>query len=458
MNKKLIISLAVVLCVAIVGVFGFSIVKDILIKKDPVNYLLYSTTKTNHTAVDASFNGKFELDKAAMTSNMMMISADPEAMATFVTALVNNVTIDGKIVYKLDSKNAAFHLFESMDLNYAGKSLIDFAFGIDQEQMVIKSNTLYDKGFVMTKSELFDMINEEEGVDLNKIEIQKYIDALNLENDPNYKAFTKDIKGYENSIRAFLAGLEKGDSITVTLEDGSKVKCDTLKMTVTYDQIIDLYIDLMNEARNDDELKALVKSKAIELMNLVLSSGDYEVMGIDKTELETAITDFDTNFDTEWNTGLDEAMAMYQDMKVQMSTALVTDINYDITVAIDKDYQIRQMAYAMDMMGISMAQTVTFNAFDGDVVPETLATPENSVSILALSEDEDLAAKTGYDIMDQGLTNIIEGEALNTLMTDLKTYAEVLPADEKEGIVGLAEYFFENKDMLKSLIMMNLGF
>jgi len=219
MNKKLIISLAVVLCVAIVGVFGFGLVKDILIKKDPVNYLLYSTTKTNHTAVDASFNGKFELDKAAMTSNMMMISADPEAMATFVTSLFNNVTIDGKVVYKLDSKNAAFHLFESMNLNYAGQSLIDFAFGIDQEQMVIKSNTLYDKGFVMTRSELFNLIDEEEGVDLNKIEIQKYIDALNLENDSNYKALTKDIKGYENSIRAFLAGLEKGDTITVTLED-----------------------------------------------------------------------------------------------------------------------------------------------------------------------------------------------------------------------------------------------
>jgi len=229
-------------------------------------------------------------------------------------------------------------------------------------------------------------------------------------------------------------------------------------MTVTYDQMIDLYIDLMNEARNDDELKVLVKSKAIELMNLVLSSGDYEVMGIDKAELETAISDFDTNFDTEWNTGLDEAMAMYQDMKDQMNTTLVTDINYDITVAIDNKYQIRQMSYAMDMMGISMAQTVTFNAFDGDVVPETLATPENSISILTLSEDEDLAAETGYDILDQGLTNIIEGEALNTLMTDLKTYAEVLPADEKEGIVGLATYFFENKDMLKSLIMMNLGF
>ena len=133
-----------------------------------------------------------------------------------------------------------------MDLNYAGKPLIDFAFGIDQEQMVIKSNTLYDKGFVMTKSELFDMINEEEGVDLNKIEIQKYIDALNLENDSNYKALTKDIKGYENIIRAFLSGLEKGESITVTLDHGSQVKCDTLQMTVTYDQMLDMYIDLMN--------------------------------------------------------------------------------------------------------------------------------------------------------------------------------------------------------------------
>ncbi|OJV66674.1 MAG: hypothetical protein BGO41_04430 [Clostridiales bacterium 38-18] len=458
MNKKLIISLAVVLCVAVVGVFGYGAVKDMLIKKDPVNYLLYSTTKSNHSAVDASFSGKFDLDKEAMTSNMMMLSADPEAMATFVTSLVNNLTVDGKVVYKLDGKNAAFHFYESMNLNYAGKPLIDLALGMDQEQLVIKSNTLYDKGFVMTKTELFDLMKEQEGLDLNKIEIQKYIDVLSLENDPNYKALAKDVKGYETIVRAFLAGLEKGDAVTVTLDDGTNVKCDSLKMTVTYDQMIDLYIDLMNEARNDDKLKVLVKSKIVELLNLALSSGDYELMGFEKAEVESAITEFDTNFETEWNAGIDEAIAMYQDVKDQMSSTLVTDINYDVTIAIDKKYQIRQMTYTLDTMGVKMAQTITFNAFDGDVAIEALSTPENSISIFALSEDEDLAAETGYDIMDQGLTNIIEGEALTTLMTDLKTYSEVLPADEKEGIVGLAEYFFENKDMLKSLIMMNLGY
>ncbi len=457
MNKKSIIAIAVILCVVIVGAVGFTVAKGIIIKSNPVNYLLYSATQNKHTAVDSSIKASFAIDETAMTESLGYFSADPEAMAKFVTSLVNKVAISGNVVMKSDMDKKEFYLKENLSFDYADKSMLNLGMGLTQEQLAIDSKTLYNKSFTMSKAELFQLIKDESGIDLSELHFNKYIDLLKMEKDPLYKALVKNYKGYEKILREGLVNLEKGDKVNVTLSDGKTIKCDELKVSLTMDEMLKLYIDLLNEAKTDENLKALIKSKTIEVLNLVISSEDYVLLQLEKSDIEAAIEEIDTNFDIEWNKAIEEMVTTYQDAQYQLSQALVDTGAYDIKIAIDGKYNIRQMSYSFDMMGFKMAQSIVYNAYDADVKTEALVAPQDSISIMSLVEDEALATEIGYDIVDQGLTNVIEGEALNQLMTDLKANSEMLPADERDSILGIVDYFFENKDMLKDMILSNMG-
>lgn len=457
MNKKSIIAIAVILCVVIVGAVGFTVAKGIIIKSNPVNYLLYSATQNKHTAVDSSIKANFAIDETAMADSLGYFSADPEAMAKFVTSLVNKVAISGNVVMKSDIDKKEFYLKENLSLDYADKSMLNLGMGLTQEQLAIESKALYNKSFTMSKAELFQLIKDESGIDLSELHFNKYIDLLKMEKDPLYKALVKNYKGYEKIIRESLVNLEKGEKVNVTLSDGKTVKCDELKVSLTMDEILKLYIDLLNEAKTDENLKALIKSKTIEVLNLVISSEDYTLLQLEKSDIETAIEEIDTNFDIEWNKAIEELVTTYQDAQYQLNQAVVDTGSYDIKIAIDGKYNIRQISYSFDMIGIKMEQSIVYNAYDADVKTEALVAPQDSISIMTLVEDEALATEIGYDIVDQGLTNVIEGDALNQLMTDLKANSEMLPADERDSILGIVDYFFENKDMLKDMILSNLG-
>jgi hypothetical protein len=457
MNKKSIIITVAVLCVVVVGALGFTLGKGIIIKSNPVNYLLYSATQNNHTAYDATLKASLSVDEATLTDSLSFFSAEPEAMAKFVTSLVDQISFSGDIVMKTNMDQKELFLTEALSINYADQPLIDFGIGLTQEQIAIESKTFYDKSFTMSKAELFQMIKDESGVDLSELHFNKYIDLFDMEKDPLFKALVKDYKGYETILRDALVNLEKGDKVSVLLSNGKEIKCDELQVSMTMDELLKLYVDLLSEAKTDENLKALLKSKTIEVLNLVISSEDYKILQIEKSEVEAAIVEIDTNFDTEWNKAMDEMIATYQDAQYQLSQSMVDIGTYNIKVAIDSKYNIRQLSYAMDMMGFNMVQTVTYNAYDNDVVTKPLSQPENSIAIMDMMKDEDLASEIGNDMVDQGLTNIIEGEALNLLMSDLKTYSEILPADERDSILSLVDYFFENKDLLKDMILSNTG-
>lgn len=457
MNKKSIIAIVIILCVVIVGAVGFTVVKGIMIKGNPVNYLLYSATQSKHEAYEANFKASFGVDKETLASSLGYFSADPEAMASFITSIVDQLSINGDIIMQASVEKKKLYVSEALSIDYGDKSLVDFGVGLTQEQLSLGSNTFYDKRFTLSKEELFQLIKDENGIDLSELHFNKYIDLLNMEKDPLYKTLVKNYKGYETIIRDALVNLKKGDKVSVKLSNGKEIKCDELQVSLSMDEMIKAYINLINEAKTDENLKALAKSKVLEIMNLVISSEDYKILQVEKADLETAIEEIDTNFESEWNKAMDEMITTYQDMQYQIGQTGADIATYNIAVAIDNKYNIRKISYNMDMMGFVMKQEVVYNAYDKDVEIPTLSIPEESVSIVNLIKDETAASDIGYDMIDQGLTNIIKGEALNQLMSDLKTNSEILPADEKEGILSIANYFFENKEMLKEMILSNLG-
>ncbi len=458
MNKKALIAIIVVVGVLAAGTLGFTVVKDILIKRDPVNHLLYSMTKSSYEAVDASYSGTIGVEKDMLTESFTYFVDEPEAMAEFVSSLISEVTFSGDIVMKADVKSKEMFLLETVNINYSDEPLLMMGMSIDGEQMAISSETLYDKSFVMSKQDLFDMIKEEGDIDLNEVDFDKYIDVFDMEKDPLFKKFIKESKAYEEIFREALEDLEKEGDTTVTLRDGKEVKCDVLAMEISIDDMYDIYLDLAEEARDDKHLKVLVEAKVLEMLNLFLESEDYVVFGVAKEDVEQMIQDVEADFDTYWEDSLDEFISSFEMVQSDLAYTMGTDFTYDVEVAIDSKYRIRQVIASTDMMGITMEQKVVYNAFGDDVKTKDLALADESVNIVDLIEDPVKAEEIGLDVVDQALTNIIEGEALSKLMADLETKSEVLSETNRQSILDLVDYFFSNKDMLKDMILNSTGF
>ncbi|HSN65930.1 MAG TPA: hypothetical protein VLS94_04790, partial [Fusibacter sp.] len=345
MNKKMIIAIVAVLGVVLAGTLGFTVVKGVMIKSDPINHLLYSAAQNKYEAVDATMSGKLLIDETALSESMGYFSSDPVALSKFMSAMFNKVAFTGDVKWKMDLDSKELYLKEAMSLNYGDKPLLKMGVSLYDEQLLAYSETFSDKTFVLSKKDIFDMIYAESEVDLNALNMDKYIDILNMENDPLYKALMKDTKGYETILRDGLKSLKKVGKSDVVLSDGKKIKCDTLEMSLTMDEMTKLAIDVFNEAKADAELKALVKGKMIEVLNLMISSEDYILLKIDAAEITTAIEDIETNFDELWNGTFDEMIFAYQDAQYELSKTMSNDSNYVIRFAIDSKYNIRKMDY-----------------------------------------------------------------------------------------------------------------
>ena len=458
MNKKMIIAIVAVLGVVLAGTLGFTVVKGIIIKSDPVNHLLYSSVSNKYEAVDATMSGKLVIDETALSESMGLFSTDPASLSKFMAAMFNKVAFTGDVKMKMDLEAKKFYLKENMALNYGDKPLLKMGISLDDEQLLASSDTFTDKTFVLSKKDIFDMINAETDIDLNALDLDKYIDILIMEDDPLYKALVKDTKGYETIIRDGLKSLKKTGKSDVTLSNGKTIKCDTLELSLTMDEMTKLAIDVFNEAKSDVELKALVKGKMLEALNLLITSEDYILLKMDAAEITSAIEDIEANFDEFWNSTLDEMIFAYQDAQYELGQTMTNDSNYVIRFAIDSKYNLRKMDYSTNVMGIGFEQSITYNAFNEDVKIDEVLDPEKVINIKQIAEDEVFASEIGMEMLDQGLTNIIEGEALTMIMDDMKTNATLLPETDNQMVMDMVNYFYENKESLKDMILSSMGF
>lgn len=457
MNKKQLIAIAVAASIIIVGIVGFTVVKNIIIKGDPFNHLFYSMTQNRYNSVEARIEGKLEVDETMLQSSLVYFTANPEAMSKFVSSVLNEINLSGDIKMAYDIKKKSIYLNENIHMNYSDKKLLSLGIAFDGEQMLLRSETLTDKAFHLTKLDVFDLIQTYGGVDLSAVDFDKYIDLLDMENDPKYKAVEKNFKSYESILRQKLVGLEKGSPIQVALADGKSVKCDTIELEMTIDEMTTLYIALLNEAKNDDTLKALVKAKTMEVLTLMHESGDYEKMGIPESEMTGALQEIDSGFDDAWATSIDQMVRAYQEMQYELQRASVEPFKYRVVVAIDSKFNIRMVDYSTNLMGIAMKQRIYYDSFGLKSDHAINADTSKSISIKKMIDEPVYAEETAVALLEESIGKFLDGEALDYFMNDLEQKASVLPAMEANAIVDMVKYFTENKEMIKNMLLENMG-
>ena len=453
MNKKSIIAIAVVVVCILAGGIGYPMVKNYMIKKDPVNYLLYASTQNKSDAVDASMTGSFSMDDESLSQMTAYMSSDPEAMSSFVKGLVEELNFNGRIKFGTDLDNKKINFYENVGIQYGQNKLLSLELGYIDEQLFYRMPEVYNKAFVLSKSELFDLIKEEQDIDLSQISWDKYLDLLELKDDADYQAILKDKSKYEEILRLFLADLKANGKTDVTLDDGTVLKCDVLETDINFDQMVDLYIQLFKTVKEDQNIKTLVKKKALEALNIVLETEDYKLMMLEESDVKDAIESVDTDFDANWNDMLDELIKTYEDIQADPTLTQSMDINYHMAFAIDKKYNVRQYKLKADANGVLIDETVTYNAYGSDVKFDETFSADEKVAVKDMILDPDYTEEIRKDVIKNGLSTFLSSEAFTTTVKDIKEKAAVLPEEESQQIIESLDYVLDNQEMIINMLV-----
>lgn len=443
MKKSYIIAIVAVVLIAAIA-FAAPSIMGMFAKMDPADHLAYAFMQSNDVkATNATMEMTMSLDKdAALELGILEGSEDPEAMANYVNSILENVTVEYDMTVASDEKQMPTYLDYKFGALYKEKELIMLDMVFEPWTFAIGSEQLYDKNFAFDIQDALEQALNEENIDMEDIDLDKYMAIILDDSDDLYKTAMDNTEAYETLIMDYLkANIVALDDGTLTIDYNGKtedVKVSKYQLPLDMQTYMAKLQELITIYKNDTHMQALVKDRVFKVVNTFIESGDYALVGMELAEVEEMRAELEANYDTEMAMMLDEMINVYGSADADMAE-MGMDITYNMIFSIDQDNMLRGME--MDVLSgfIRMNQVVTYNAFDDDVVIGTIST-DNSVDLMALAEDEAMAMEISQEVMGNAFTNILSGEAFNTLMTDMEVNAEMLPETERaqvvEGIQG----------------------
>lgn len=461
MNKK---TIAVILAVVLVGVAALAMypaIKNNMITKDPINHIMYSSVKTGEeTNVNATISVKTELDEKLAVERGVFdyMSQDPEAMAKFANSLlkkfeilydVNMITEDGNDLFKMDA---------GLGMNYSGKTLIDGKFYLKPWELGIRVPKLYKKPLYVDINEAIKAEGYE--FDLNDIDFKAYIDLIEKEDDL-YKAVANNYEPYKKVIYDYLQGkVEKLDGDTITLNvygEEKEIKATKYKLNINILDIYDVYADLLEIAKEDQAVKALVEARVKEFKDLVNSNKDYEKVGLTEEEFNEEMKKIEDEITNNWNEGIDEIISEFKSISDQPEFASLEKFDSSCIIAIDKKHIMRQIEFEMQSEFIKIKEVVSYNAFGQDVKVDIPKDENDKVNLMSLENDEALVQELGQEVVTNLASELFGGEAIETLIADIKSEAKVLPAEESEQIINNVDAMLQQIQMTLPFMLNGLG-
>lgn len=441
MNKKVIIGIVAAVLLVFTAVFAYPMLKANAIKKDPINYLLYSMTHSYDEAMDMSYKMGMDVSPEALT-DMTMNSEDPEAMSAFITSIVKELSINARIQSRSNLKEGKFDCYEDFNFTYGQNELFSFNFGFVDGLGFIQSPQLYPKSFIIDDKDIKDLLKESTGTDFEGIQFSNYVKHLNMEGMTEFKNFTKGYKAYEPSLKEMLKGLSRGEGTEVTTIDGKTIPCDTLVMDADFQSFFTGYKALLKVAKDDKNLQLLTKAILTNLINELKNSKDYEKLNLTEANVTEALEELNKNFDSAWNENFEEMIQVYDEIDLAM-IQMPEGMKLNLSFAIDKDFKLRQMTFTSTLEQFKSIQTFTINSYGKDVVIEKPKTGE-TVKITDFAKDPSKLETLYNEMIETHLPNLFESEAVKNTVNDIKTKSEKLPATEKEVIQNAVDMFIEN--------------
>lgn len=433
------------------------------IAKDPIGHVMLAAMNTSKEKAFSStviMDGRIDESSPEALAELEMMTGDTAALAKYINALAGNFRLraDSNTIYSEDKLFASD--FDAR-LQYADKNFIRFQGSMSPWKFVFQSDDLYSKPLYL---DLGQLAEQEAGFNLNDIDIPGYI-AILTEKDELSKKVEGNAKAYEEPIREFLKDkiepLPKGHKITV-YEGGKESLIDGYgyKFNGGIEEIYELYAVILEKAKTDENVKALILDRMNKIVDKAVADKDYEKFGATEEEFTSTTKEMINELDTNYESKLDEAIAQLRDTSSQFEALMGSqgEVSYDIILSIDKQHRLRQYEVTYRMNPIIMKQTITYNAFGGDVKPNIIEASSDAVDLYALANQPQPPTEMIEEIADNLMEKVLSGEAMDALLQDAQDKKDLLPEDERDAIAnGIGQAVDNMKGSIGFMKMMFTG-
>lgn len=456
MNKK------IILIILMITASLFSCSKDVKTDLSPGQHVMKaSENMSKEGATDISARIDFDLDFETMKDEFAdgeLTSIDfPEELVE----LINNASIDMNYKIKANHEEASFDYQLDYAINYNESPLLQMMMIMNEESMGMGFTNFYDKIFAIDFPEMVSKLASMESMeDLSDLDFEKYIDILMKSDNENLDKL-KESEAYKEILVKYLdKALSEGVNEEISYTKNDEVVTEhVMTYSLTYDivEILELFLDLMNEAEGDDNLKACVETILEELLDTFIDSKDYELLGYSLEETEMLKSQLFDDFDGNWQAffkGFKEEFTDFDSMMDDQSLLEVNRIysNLDFKLSINKDEMLSYMAASIDYDGLKYDMTYVVNNTGDNVVIDDYS--DDTINILdfidfenpdQIANQEELA-KIIKEFLLGAIDELVEGEAYIELFKDLEELEDSLGINVSDMTtsLGMAKLMLSN--------------
>lgn len=425
--KKILIILAVIISI----IFGFFGIKNYIIKNNPTDYLKYSLY---NTIKEKEYDFDYKLSAEVHEEYLQELFLNEES-SRVIADMISKIDIIYN--YKVTMKDS-FKSLQNYSLNYNKNPLLESEIIIEEEYFGISLPNFYNKYFVINYNSLIKNYFESEDIYLDEIDFKKYLDILVEES----QSIDIDEKLYISIIDEYLDKNLKFVENSVIDIQGEDVKVKNYSLEIKIDEYFKSLIDLAEVVKEDEELKKLIKYKTISIIDEMITSEDYKILGLELSELEfvkeSMHDDINNGFDNFFNE-FENSINSYEDefMNLQEET-------YSYSIYIDNKDIIRKMATNYSMENVSINMEFQLNNLGKKVIIE-----DNSKDYIDILEyynlntsefkNEEKLNTIAKEFINSTIDEVLESDGYDELFNDLRLL-------ENETGIYIDEYL----DLLKS--------
>lgn len=428
--KKSYIAAIIVIILAAAAAFATPFIIGKLAEMKPATHVLYAMKKTNEIEkMNATATMTMSVDQtAAEELGVFETSEDPVAMGNYVNSILSNFNIIYDMTYARDQSTLMLptHMDYEIEMNYKNDALFNMNMIFEPWIIGFGSEQLFDRLFT------YDMEAQ-----VDELDIDRYMAIVTNDDDQLYKSAEKNFKQYENFIMEYLEeSLQEIEDGTIDTTYKGKVSTHEVNqylLPVDMNVLFEKMETFIVMIKDDLALQALIKDRIYQVVDTFVESGDYLKLSMTESEAKSMQTDLKENYDEEFNLMLDEMAnayrtigSDYEDMGISM--------NYDVLIKIDSNNLIRAMEIDMLSAFINIKQLYTYNAFNDEVILESISTQETE-DISTLMEDQQKTSEITQTVIMNAYSNILGSTAFNTLMSDIEVNAQQLPEAERTEII-----------------------
>ncbi|PKM94506.1 MAG: hypothetical protein CVU84_10590 [Firmicutes bacterium HGW-Firmicutes-1] len=444
MKKILIVVLAVIILAG--GTGGFYYAK---VYANPYNRTLKAIQKsTEATSGDVTCKMKFTLvpEKYEEVTGMAL-TKDQEDMMNYANVLLEKTIFELNYKQQLNKKNPIDSKLQySLSWLYDNEKLLDIMLGMDEEKFELLMPSLMEKTIFMNKTDIYDQM----GLDMKDFDFEKYFSIIK----DNEKLFNKvdQEEYYKIILDSFEDSITKGDSVSVALANGKKVKCREYTIEMNYEDMVKMMEDVKKQMEDDDALKEYIRVVALEVLQELNDSKDYEAFNLEKEEVEDAIDYLEDEDD--FDDAYEEMMASFDDALVELDTMPESmDLDYTITYALDRKNNFRGMKMKMDSGFFAVDYDYVMNSINEKIDFVEYVDNEAINAMDLMEKDEDELYELLEDIVIDAGDKIIENKALDSMLTDMKDNSELLPSEYSSMLGSYIDEFQGNKEEFIELMI-----